>query len=351
MPELKEVFDMVTKQTEPEVDSWREQEQRQRQIARNRRIGAFALVAAIAAVAAVIAISAMRPDDRNRTGGPPAIREETTHVVVDLETGIMSPIPPWFEGGFTYAVSSDGDEVAFAPWPDAIGDDRRLNVYVATVTGPTVRRVTPVPAGIDEINPRWSPGGQLVFQGRDAATEEVGDLYLLDPVSGSTTKLTDLPAQFSHHWFMSQSVHPDGQVILFNLPRGQLEDQVWDLWTIGATGGELRLMHRDAAEGSYSPDGTRIAYLGRPRYEDDTFAGTSIWLADAEGRHPRLLVVAPGEQEKLSWPRWSPDGSRIAYADESAVYVVDVESGQITKVADGGAPEWLDAHTLILKRG
>ena len=270
-------------------------------------------------------------------------------MVVDLETGIMSPIPPWFEGGFTYAVSSDGDEVALAPWPDAIGDDRRLNVYVATVTGPTVRRVTLVPAGIDEINPRWSPGGQLVFQGRDAATEEVGDLYLLDPVSGSTTKLTDLPAQFSHHWFMSQSVHPDGQVILFNLPRGQLEDQVWDLWTIGATGGELRLMHRDAAEGSYSPDGTRIAYLGRPRYEDDTFAGTSIWLADAEGRHPRLLVVAPGEQEKLSWPRWSPDGSRIAYADESAVYVVDVESGQITKVADGGAPEWLDAHTLILK--
>ena len=30
MPELKEVFDMVTKQTEPDIDSWRDQEQRQR---------------------------------------------------------------------------------------------------------------------------------------------------------------------------------------------------------------------------------------------------------------------------------------------------------------------------------
>ena len=73
MPELKEVFDMVTKQTEPEVDSWREQEQRQRQTARNRRIGAFALVAAIAAVAAVIAISAMRPE----IGTAPAVRQRS----------------------------------------------------------------------------------------------------------------------------------------------------------------------------------------------------------------------------------------------------------------------------------
>ena len=28
MPELKEVFDMVTKQTEPDIDSWRDQEPR-----------------------------------------------------------------------------------------------------------------------------------------------------------------------------------------------------------------------------------------------------------------------------------------------------------------------------------
>ena len=351
MPELKEVFDMVTKQTEPELDSWKAQEQRQRQAARNRRIGAFALVAAIAAAAAVIAISAMGPDARDRTTGTTVIREDATHVVVDLDTGNITTLPAVLDGGSSYVVSPDGDELAFVQ-PDPVGDISRLHIHIGNVDGTDVRRVTPLSNGMDEFNPRWTPEGQIVFQGRNSFGEEIGDLYLLDPVSGSTTKLTNLPVQSSHHWFMSASVRSDGQVILFNLPRGPLEDQVWDLWTIPATGGEPQLVRRDAAHGSYSPDGTTIAYVGRPRFEKESgaFTGTSIWLADADGKHPRLLVMASGEQEELGWPRWSPDGTRIAYVDESAVFVIDVETGQIAKVLDGGEPEWLDDHTLIFPR-
>lgn len=350
MPELKEVFEMVTKQTEPEVHSWKEQEQRQRQMARNRKAGAFALVAAMIAVAAFIGIIAMRPADQERTGGPPPLREDATHVVVDLGSGTTTTLPGSLDGGSFYAVSPDGDELAFTPWPDPIGDDSRLHIYIGNVDGTDVRRVTLLSTDMDAFNPRWTPEGQIVFQGRDRSNENIGNLYTLDPITGSTTRLTDLPVQSSHHWFMSASVRPDGQVILFNLPRGQLEDQVWDLWTIESTGGEPQLVRRDAAHGAYSPDGTKIAYLGRPRYEGDTFAGTSIWLADADGRDPRLLVMAPGEQEELGWPRWSPDGTQIAYDYESTIYVVDVETGQIAKVADGGAPEWLDDHTLIFER-
>jgi Tol biopolymer transport system component len=342
---------MVTKQAEPELDSWKQQERRQRQMARNRRVGAFALVAAIVVVTALIAISAMRPDGRNRTVSLPTPIRDAAHVVVDLEAGTTTTLPASLDGGFFYAVSPDGDELAFAPLPDPIGDDSRLHIYVGNLDGTGVRRVTPLSTQTDEVNPRWTPAGQIVFQGRNRFNENIGNLYLLDPVSGSTTRLTDLPVQSSHHWLMSSSVRPDGQVVLFNLPRGQLEDQVWDLWTIPAGGGEPQLLSRDAAHGSYSPDGTKIAYLGRPRYEGDTFAGTSIWLSDAEGRDPRLLVMAPGEQEELSWPRWSPDGTRIAYTFKSAVYVVDVETGRIAKVLDGGTPEWLDDHTLIVERG
>lgn len=356
MPELKEVFDMVTKQTEPDLDSWREQEQRQRRTARNRRVGAFALVAAIGVVAAFIAINAMRADDTERTGAPrEPIPGTATHMFVELETGSTTALPSSLDGGFSYVVSPDGSELAFAPWPDPIGDDRHLNVYIANVDGTAVRPV-PAESSMDEINPRWSPDGQIVYQGRNAGTEEVGDLYLVDPDNGSTTKLTNLPFQLSHHWFMSPSFRPDGQAILFNLPRAgsndqaSLNDQTWDLWTIPATGGEPQLVRRDAAHGSYSPDGTKIAYLGRPRYEGDTFGGTSIWLADADGRDPRLLVMAPGEQEELSWPRWSPDGTRIAYTFQGDVYVVEVDGGRISKVADGGRPEWLDDDTLIVAR-
>jgi Tol biopolymer transport system component len=52
----------------------------------------------------------------------------------------------------------------------------------------------------------------------------------------------------------------------------------------------------------------------------------------------------------LQWPRWSPDGTGIAYSNGSAVYLVDVATGETTKVAHGGQPEWLDANTLIIQR-
>lgn len=350
MPELKEVFDMVTKQTEPDVDSWKEQERRQRRIGQSRRVGAFALVAAIAAVAVVIASIVMRPAERDRTGGPSQIRGDATVRVLDLDTGITTTLPASLDGGSFYVVSPSGDELAFAPWPAPVGDDARLRIYIGNVDGTGVRRVTPEPAAMDEVNPRWSPDGDaIVFQGRDARTEEVGNLYLLDPVSGTTTELTDFPFRLSHHWFMSPSFRPDGQVILFNVPRegpndqASLNDQIWDLWTIPSAGGEPTLLRRNAAHGSYSPSGTTIAYLRGPLIEGGSFGADSIWLADADGTDPRLLV----EGTHLAWPRWSPDGTRIAYEQEGGVYVIEVATGETSRVVAGSTPEWLDAHTLI----
>jgi hypothetical protein len=62
MPELREVFEMTTKQMEPDVDAWRKQEGRQRRSSRNKRIGAFAVAAAIAlaGVALIIGVWAGR---------------------------------------------------------------------------------------------------------------------------------------------------------------------------------------------------------------------------------------------------------------------------------------------------
>jgi hypothetical protein len=57
MPDLREVFDMTTKQIEPDLGAWNAQERRQRKATRNKKIGAYVVVVAIgiAAVAAVVA--------------------------------------------------------------------------------------------------------------------------------------------------------------------------------------------------------------------------------------------------------------------------------------------------------
>jgi hypothetical protein len=73
MPELKEIFEMTTKQVEAAAESWREQEKRQRTANRNKRIGAFAVVAAIG-LAAVVLVLGTRPGKDART---PANRVDT----------------------------------------------------------------------------------------------------------------------------------------------------------------------------------------------------------------------------------------------------------------------------------
>jgi hypothetical protein len=57
MSELMEVYEMVTKQTEPDLDAWKQQEERQRRVARNRKLGAIAIVAALVIGIAAVAIA------------------------------------------------------------------------------------------------------------------------------------------------------------------------------------------------------------------------------------------------------------------------------------------------------
>ena len=73
-----------------------------------------------------------------------------------------------------------------------------------------------------------------------------------------------------------------------------------------------------AADPQVSPDGRSIAYV-RMGYDIKTDrARGSIWLVGVDGKNERPL---PGATISGS-PRWSPDGSRIAYiartADNSA---------------------------------
>jgi Tol biopolymer transport system component len=99
----------------------------------------------------------------------------------------------------------------------------------------------------------------------------------------------------------------------------------------------------EAATGTFSPDGSTLAMACSGRLE-------GICLADADGTNLRALISDPFGVG----PKWSPDGTRIAYTSSDTVsgrrvFVVDVATGETTFVADGTSPEWLDDHTLIIE--
>ena len=334
MPELREVFEMTTKQMEPDVDPWRDQEKRQRKANRNKKIGAFAVAAAIgvAAIAFVLGTRGGQNATTPATQPPEAVVPDGAYTI-DLNTGEMTPLPESLAGGSYYSVSPDGTMFAYNSSPESGG-----RLYVADVDGAVVHEI---PTGdLEAVGPSWSPDGSLlVYQGIEPRGR---DLYVVDPTTEEVRRITDLKPR-TLWWYYMPSFGPDGETILFHLPRRSDAGARWDLWSVPVAGGEPTLVLGDAAMGAYAPDGATLAYLDAPRAEDGGGWSSSLWLADADGSDPRLLV--DGDFHSL---RWSPDGTRIAYAGDGKVHVVDAATGVSSYVADGGIADWLDDDTLIV---
>lgn len=341
MAELKEIFEMVTNRTEPDVDTWNDQEKRQPRSIRNRKLRAMGVVAAVVGGLALV-VWVLPPGDVAVPAGTPTpisgpVTPSQELAFVDLGTGSSTPLPEVIGPGLAYVVSPDGTRVAYNPCCDP-----PIAVSVANIDGTNVQSIvgrdvfsSATAADLDTYGAAWSPdGATLVYQGRDGFTEKLGNLFLVDLGTGGTTQLTDLEQISSHYWFMSPHFSPDGSTIIFNQPRGPIEDQSWDLWSVPVTGGTETLVRRNAVDGSYSPDGTMITY-------EET---RGVWLASADGSNGRLLV----EGDEVANPRWSPDGTKIAYEDSGRVYVADVASGKAVEIAEGSWPEWFNDDTLII---
>jgi eukaryotic-like serine/threonine-protein kinase len=92
-------------------------------------------------------------------------------------------------------------------------------------------------------------------------------------------------------------------------------------WTLPVLGGAARrLGNVVATDASWSADGDRLAYT----------SGKDLYIASADGAEPRRLVTADGT---ASWPRWSPDGSRLRFtvngANGSAIWEIAADGSRL----------------------
>jgi Tol biopolymer transport system component len=91
--------------------------------------------------------------------------------------------------------------------------------------------------------------------------------------------------------------------------------------------------------GSWSPDGTQVAY-------DSTLSGSmDVAVMSLGGGEPRLVAGGPNDE---AMPRWSPDGSRIAFLSDDGsgmnVYWVPPTGGARRKIAQTHL-QYLDRFT------
>jgi Tol biopolymer transport system component/imidazolonepropionase-like amidohydrolase len=129
---------------------------------------------------------------------------------------------------------------------------------------------------------------------------------------------------------------PDGTMIAFAA--------LGDIY-VETIGGKPRHITHDAAldtDPAWSPDGSQLVYSS-----DKGGELMQLWLHDLKTGHDRQLTTLT--TQPIS-PTFSPDGTRIAYLDvdgmwrRSGVSVVEVATGKVTKIHDSlfapGTPVW-----------
>jgi Tol biopolymer transport system component len=330
---------MIEQPTPPEPDALDPRLLKQRRTARNRRFGALAVAAVIIAVAVVAVITLQ---DGNDGGGPADTTSPSafvpvnvvSHSYLDIATGERTPVEANLTGANLPEVSPNGESVVYFTFDDGI--------YISALDGSGEVPISP--DGLDGYAATWIDDETILFQGRStgAGENELGDLYAADVSTGEATMVTDLPDVKHGAWFIVSDVSPDGTTVLFHLPR-KGKNAGYDLWTAPIAGGEAALLRKDAGFAQYGPDGS-VVFLDRPV----SFEGDAIWIMDGDGRHARLLVEGG---RYTTWPRFSPDGTTVSYANDEMLEIVDVASGEVTTLdasTHEADPAWYDDDTLIV---
>jgi Tol biopolymer transport system component len=263
MPDVKEVYEMVTEQTTPKPDALELQRKRQTRHTRNQRLGAFAVLAAIAGLT-LVGVRAATSTGRGRPVTPatqpsatvPATQPSATaprapevDYVIDLNTRRTTPLPEAIirslgkssDSGH-YAASADGSMLAYV----GTGVEGTPEIFIAGVEGTGVHQVTHEP--IRAIRPAWSPDGtRIAYLGYSSV--DVPNIFVLELATGQSKQVTD---ESSIQPYDLQFT-PDGSSILFTS-----EHNVGaELRTVPVTGGKSTLLFDPQARGFGHPPTVR----------------------------------------------------------------------------------------------
>ena len=196
------------------------------------------------------------------------------------------------------------------------------DVWTANENGQNTQRLTVHKAR--DVYPRFSPDGRWIAFSSDRNGNL--DVFII-PVEGGTVK------QLTFHSADDTVLNwtPDSRAILFSSNRG--EDFMAKLYTVSVEGGLPESAGTDmGVQGSYSPDGRKLAYNQKSQaYWRKFYRGSmqsDVVVMDIAAKRFTTLTDFDGHD---SWPMWARDG--FIY------FVSDREGGGLTniwRVPEGG---------------
>ena len=323
---------------------------RQNRKQRNRRIRAGVVgIAVFAATFWIVTTGGAldRTQTRDTPGhaapSVPVLGVPEVDYVIDLNTGVMTPLPEAIIrslGGAVVARINMRSRPTDPSSPTS-GPATKTQIFIAGIDGTGARQVTHDPNGA--WSPAWSPDGtRIAYEALDSG--HVHSLFVLDVASSESTHITDVKRRHSP---LEPQFAPDGSSLVYT---GGSDDHPV-IRTAPVAGGRSTLLIgpgeglRDADNGSLSPDGSLVTFLGSQFGHSEP----QRWVANADGTERRLLPSVYGIPCRSNPAgTWSTDGSRLVCAEASRVIVIDIATGGASAVAQGRGAIWLDDHTLLV---
>jgi Tol biopolymer transport system component len=197
--------------------------------------------------------------------------------------------------------SPDGTHIAFQT-----SQNNAYHIYTMAADGSDRRLISE--GAVDDRHPTWSPDGKLLAV--DSGTDLKREIALIDVSTNARTQITTLDAFASF-----PSFSPDGSRLSFYVyQKGTLE-----LWTVNKDGSKAVQMTNGLASenksqctfachmASWSPDGSRLAYADGDQRR--------VFTMRSDDGTDQVKVSVDDPTGRSHFPMYLPDG-RLAYVTE-----------------------------------
>ncbi|HLJ17400.1 MAG TPA: winged helix-turn-helix domain-containing protein [Bryobacteraceae bacterium] len=165
-------------------------------------------------------------------------------------------------------------------------------------------------AGLSDF-PALSPDGKLMAYSSAGGLNGEQDLYVRQVAGGLPVRLT-----FDGAGNTAPDFSADGTRIVFQSNRNG-----GGIYEVPALGGEARLLARGGLNPKYSPDGSLVAYwVGTAAIDVDVPGSGAVWVVPVSGATPRRIGA---NFTAARQPIWLPDGKRLLFVGYTSAKAFD----------------------------